>query len=420
MIGAMRRDGHGVDEAGGGLTGRRVVITTFGSLGDLHPFLSLAVAVKRRGGVPVMATSEMYRERVVGQGIEFFSVPRPHFEGMEQDPGIYRRAMDLKTGGKFVVQELFMRHVRDSYDDLSAAVVGADLLISHVVAFAGPLVAEVTGIPWVSAVLSPMSMFSMYDPPVPPPAPWLGRWHSAGPVFWGPLFWLARRMVRGWCEPVHQLRRDLGLRPVGEPLIEGGQSPDCVLAMFSETLGKPQRDWPRQTVQTGFAFLDDSLREGPFDPAARSRISGRRPGSSLSFTLGSSAVMDAGRFYEESLAVSQAAGQRAVLLLIGSDPRNARVPLPEVGDRGVLCPVLVALFAVRGGCSSRRSRHDRTGLAVRPADAGGPLESRSARQLRLESSAGRGLDRRTKPLQFAVGRASALRRLLNEALVRRA
>src|SRR5918997_6524408 len=45
----------------GGLLGKRVVITTFGSFGDLNPYLGLALGLKARGHDPVIATAEYYR-----------------------------------------------------------------------------------------------------------------------------------------------------------------------------------------------------------------------------------------------------------------------------------------------------------------------------------------------------------------------
>ena len=44
--------------------GRRIVLATFGSLGDLHPFVALAKELQARGHVPVLATSEFHRERI--------------------------------------------------------------------------------------------------------------------------------------------------------------------------------------------------------------------------------------------------------------------------------------------------------------------------------------------------------------------
>ncbi|HJT32040.1 MAG TPA: glycosyltransferase, partial [Pirellulales bacterium] len=41
---------------------RRVVLATFGSLGDLHPFVALAKGLQSRGHEPIIATSEYHRE----------------------------------------------------------------------------------------------------------------------------------------------------------------------------------------------------------------------------------------------------------------------------------------------------------------------------------------------------------------------
>jgi UDP:flavonoid glycosyltransferase YjiC (YdhE family) len=48
----------------------------------------------------------------------------------------------------------------------------------------------------------------------------------------------------------------------------------------------------------------------------------------LVFTLGSSAVVDAGPFYDHSVAAARLLGRRAVLL-VGNDPRNQPAALPD-------------------------------------------------------------------------------------------
>ena len=49
----------------------RIVMTTMGSLGDLNPYIALALEMKKRFIEPVIATSEAYRERVESLNIEF-------------------------------------------------------------------------------------------------------------------------------------------------------------------------------------------------------------------------------------------------------------------------------------------------------------------------------------------------------------
>ena len=39
----------------------RIVLNTFGSFGDIHPYMALALELQARGHVPVVATSNVYR-----------------------------------------------------------------------------------------------------------------------------------------------------------------------------------------------------------------------------------------------------------------------------------------------------------------------------------------------------------------------
>src|SRR5262249_10311856 len=157
----------------------------------------------------------------------------------------------------FVIRELMMPALRESYDDTLAAADGADLLVSHMLTFTTRLAAEKKGIPWASTFLQPLGFFSAHDPPVLPPAPFLSKLRFLRAAFHRSLFWLARQKVRSWCEPWHRLRAEVGLPPTPEsPLFEGQHSPALVLAMFSKWLADRQPDWPPQAVLTGFPFYD--------------------------------------------------------------------------------------------------------------------------------------------------------------------
>ena len=65
---------------------------------------------------------------------------------------------------------------------------------------------------------------------------------------------------------MRMFRAEIGLPPGGDPIFEGQHSPDLVLAMFSEVLGKPQPDWPPNTRVTGFAFYDLVWTRPPDSP----------------------------------------------------------------------------------------------------------------------------------------------------------
>ena len=148
-----------------------------------------------------------------------------------------RRVMNRRTGLEHVLRRVILPAVRESYDDTLAATEGADLLVSHPICFAAGLVAEATGIPWASTMVTPLGLASAYDPPTLAGYTALCRaLRPLGPTFWGPLRRLLKRAARPWARPIDRLRADLGLRPaVAHPLVDG-HSPSLHLALFSKSL----------------------------------------------------------------------------------------------------------------------------------------------------------------------------------------
>src|SRR5437879_155643 len=224
-------------------TGKSIVLTTHGTLGDLHPYLSIAHELQKRGHKPVLATSEYHRRKIEAAGVEFHAI-RPDISF--DDKELHRRLTEPKRGLERVIREFMLPVLRESHDDLLAVVQrggGADLIISQILIFAAPLIAEKTGVRWISTELQPGAFMSAYDPPVLAPFPALAKLRSLGSTFHRALFRVAKLTARSWSEPVRQLRRELGLAPGKDPLFEGRNSPHLVLALFSRVLGQPQPDW---------------------------------------------------------------------------------------------------------------------------------------------------------------------------------
>ena len=48
---------------------KRIVFATFGSLGDLHPYIAIALELKRLGHRPLLATTDIHREAVDSAGV---------------------------------------------------------------------------------------------------------------------------------------------------------------------------------------------------------------------------------------------------------------------------------------------------------------------------------------------------------------
>ena len=301
---------------------RNIVLTTFGSYGDIHPYMAIAEELQRRGHRPVIATSELYREKMSASGFEFVPV-RPHIPPpQEQDAQMMEKVMHPKSGSGFLLNEMLFPFVRDAYEDLLEVVKGADLLLTHPISFAGPLVAQKTGIPWVSSVLAPASFMSAYDPPRPPFWEWMRHLYNLGPRFVSIFFSQVKKYYNN--KAYTQLRIELGLPDRGNPVFEGQHSPDLVLALFSERFAQPQPDWPPQTRMTGFAFYDGRNELEMRGELVDFLNEGAPP---VIFTLGTSAVWVARDFFRESIAATKKLGRRAVLL-IGDERNRISEPLP--------------------------------------------------------------------------------------------
>lgn len=291
----------------------RIVITTLGSLGDLHPFIALGLELRDRGHDIVFATVKDYRSRVEAIGFEFHSIRPDHISMDDQE--MIAMMMDLRRGPERVFRDYLLPNIRDTYIDLLQAAQGADLIVSSEVVYASRIVAEKMQIRWVLCVLAAVSFLSAYEPMVLPGMEGLAKLRSLGPGVNRVVKNFAKFLSRDWAEPVHQLRRELGLPPVGNPIFDDKYSSDLNLALFSKALGEPQPDWHPKTVLTGFAFYDGQTERIP--KLEQFLAEGEAP---IVFTLGSAAVMAAEDFYQISLEAVHQLNRRAVLLTGKNQP----------------------------------------------------------------------------------------------------
>ena len=310
----------------------RVVLNTFGSFGDIHPYLAVAIELNRRGHDAVLATAEVYRRKIEAEGIAFAPV-RPDLGDKFGDTKFIERLWHPRRGTEYLIREYIMPSIEQSYDDLLPACANADLLLTHGAAYAGPLVAEKLKLPWLSVALQPLLFLSAYDKPVLAPALWLRHLQFLGPDLMKVVFALARKQSSAWAEPVRQLRKKAGLPPTRRnPFFEGQFSSFGTLALFSKHYAAPQPDWPRNVQVTGFPFYDRFGEGLPHQPrtdeaAQLSRFLDSGPPPVL-FTLGSSSVMHPGTFYRESFEAARRLGMRAVLLVGATSKEQFPEPIP--------------------------------------------------------------------------------------------
>ncbi len=290
----------------------RVLLATFGSLGDLHPYIALGRALQARGHIARLATSSDYRAQVEAAGLEFAPVA-PSLAELGTHEELARRVSDPLLGTRVLVQELLMPHLRESHRQLLAAAADADLLLSHPLTFMVQVVAGQLHKPWLSTVLAPASFMSREDPPALAPINSLQIARRLGPWLYDPLVHLIRSTVRRWEQPLHAYRHELGLPASARVFVFDGQfSPLGTLALFDGALMRPQPDWPPHTRICGTPLHDGTVA----DPQVLQRLqaylaAGDAP---IVFALGSSAVWLAGEFWSAAMEAARQLGRRAILV----------------------------------------------------------------------------------------------------------
>ena len=294
----------------------RILLCALGSLGDLHPFLALGQHLQARGHRVKVASLERYQPTICELGFDF--APIRAFVDME-DKAELQRIMHLRKGSEYLIRDVVFRHVHEVYADVLAATDDVDMVLTGEILYVAQLAAEVKGLPWGFCALSPISFFSLADVSLLPVAGALADYPLSQSLNRA-LIRVGKVISQRWGQPWHALRHELGLPQRPNPVIEGKFSPHFNLALFSQVLAAPQKDWPQPTFQSGFAFYDapEALPPALVDFLA----AGPAP---VVFTLGSAAVHAPGDFYKESLEAIQRLGCRGVLLM-GDNPPPETLP----------------------------------------------------------------------------------------------
>jgi rhamnosyltransferase subunit B len=332
---------------------RHVLLSTLGSLGDLHPFIAIALRLREHGYDTVIATSPQYRENVSMEGIGFHPIG-PTREQLLSDLHMSTGELGRKISADtmFILEGIVFPYLRSMYDDLSAVVDRSSLVLSSSLMFAARYAAERRAIAHLTVALQPMVFVSAYDPPCIPQAPWLAPLLSKlGRTTTNVVYGVAKRLVTRRARALYRFRKTLGLPQTQSNLLFDGQfSPHGTLALYSSLLGSAQPDYPPNTTVTGFTFYDRTTDRRPaLSCDLRNFLDSGPP--PLVFTLGSFAVGFPGDFYRVGREAARRLHKRAVLLVgaeqvasYGSEPADADVFVADYARFSELFPHAAAII----------------------------------------------------------------------------
>src|SRR5258706_401740 len=297
----------------------RLLVVTLGSSGDVHPFVGVGLALKKRGHDVTILTNGYFESLVRRAGLDFHSIGRAEdYERATCDPDLWHAMKGLRV----VWRSVFEPAIRPTYDFIGKTVASERcIVVASPWAFGARLAQETTGVPLVTAYLQPAMLRTCHGEleiaGVKIPA-WLPV--SCRTLLWKAIDWLAADRL--FCPKLNALRREVGLEPVGNILGEWIHSPRRGIALFPDWFAPVQPDWPRQVAMAGFPLFDEASIRGGSAELEKFLAEGDRP---VVFTPGS-AMRHAGTFFQVSLEACRAMDRRAIFLTPFADQVPGDLP----------------------------------------------------------------------------------------------
>ena len=255
----------------------------------------------------------MYKENVEAIGCEFVAL-RPNIDELDTEE-VWKKVNDSFKGAEFIAREIVVPYIKENYETLMSVTEDCDLIISHVLTFFSPMVAEKRGIPWITVMLQPSTIMSAYDPPAFAFAVNMPKYKFLGPAFFRFLFNTFAKFSFHWFKPVYELRKSEGLpNTYANPLMRYF-SPYGTLALYPASFAAPQKDWPVNTFQTGFPLYED-----PGKPLSDKVSDFLKKGEApIVFTLGTAVVQMKSDFFKIAYEAIKQTKVRAIFLT-GDNP----------------------------------------------------------------------------------------------------
>lgn len=293
-----------------------IAISTFGTRGDVQPFIALAVGLQQAGHQVTLVTSDTFTDWIQSYGVNTHPVqfdPQEFVQHPETQAVMNGRGNPIRA---FAVMREVMGRATGALDEFWQVAKTADFVVQSYGGVGALEAAEKLNIPSAIAHLFP------YTPTRDFPSPFLGAFLSRVSLGAGynrfthiaalRLLWstVGGPMTNEW-------RKKLGLRAwhsYGDMYAHARRLRIPILCAFSPTVFPKPPDWDETHHMTGYWFLDASSAWQPSTELSRFLDSGPSP---IYIGFGS---MNAGdgedkvRLVLEALKIS---GQRGVILTGG-------------------------------------------------------------------------------------------------------
>jgi UDP:flavonoid glycosyltransferase YjiC (YdhE family) len=294
-----------------------VILFTIGSHGDVHPFVGIGVALRKRGHDVTLITNEHFRKLAESAGLNFVALgTEENFQQLMHDPDLWHPSRGFDA--------VFLRGVlpslKQAYELVAEHYVpGQTVMAASSLGLGARIAQDKLGIPTATVHISPAVLRSIHDNPRLPllfMPRWLPKWLKQ--IIWdgGDKYVIDPKLAPA----INQVRASLDLPPVKGILNEWWMSPQRVIGMWPEWFGPVQPDWPKQMKLVGFGLYDETGVTPMSDELLRWLDEGEAP---IAFTAGS-AMAQGSEFYDTSAQACVKLNRRGLLLTRHKDqlPKN--------------------------------------------------------------------------------------------------
>lgn len=296
----------------------RITLLTYGSRGDVEPFVALGEGLMDAGFQVRLAAPYAFSSPASSRDIAFVGLPgNPErlIQGLVKAgsngwPGMVRAASRYVMP---LAAEVFAA-TRKACEDAEG------IVHSFLLTLAGQEIALEKGIPDVSAQLFPVfsrttEFPAVFFPDLPLGAAYKGITHGIV----NQTFWQTSRLLYGWIRRSNPQLPELS----GWPFSNGNDRSPPILYAFSPQVVSRPKDWPADRHVNGYWFLED---ETAWEPP-RGLVSFLKAGSPpVCIGLGSTVTRDQEKLSQIVVEALSRSGQRGVIagtsLAVGKDPEN--------------------------------------------------------------------------------------------------
>ena len=283
----------------------RILIQSFGSYGDIYPFIGLGRELQFRGHEVIFFANGRFESISKEAGLQFVEVgSEGQYETFLENPDMW----SPQKGFKFLLGVLIDYLPLAYHETLPYVKPEHTIIIGSSLAFSARLIQETHQIPGVTVHLAPSIFRSVYRPPEIPGL-FMPVWipHFIKNV----MYWFGDKYVVDplVADGLNAFRDTLNLPPVNRVFFEWVHAPDLVIGLFPDWFGDPQPDWPKQVRCTGFPLFDDTA-DGLDHEMNAFLDSGSRP---IVFTAGT-AMKHGTDFFDASVKACDKLNRRGILL----------------------------------------------------------------------------------------------------------